>query len=250
MRISKAALMNRWAWSTGLGLIVFGILLAMDLRLKALAGVDTADIQSFSSAAQFRAAFWRPWSPEPYAARAGFNLGFDYLLMPLYALSFFYSGIIAAEAFAPRPGRLRRIILLAAMVPLAGAHCATAAGKLPSSCSCCWKWRRRYAGAAWPSPSPTPRPWRLARWARVLLAAALAARFAARRQGRGSPKSRFEEQAGNQSVIKARRFDRRDGLFPYIARLSESQRFPEKSFIFQELKPCMRSSAPAVNNTK
>jgi hypothetical protein len=125
MRISKAALMSRWAWSTGLGLGVFAVLFYLDLRLKALAGVGTADIQSFSTAAQFRAAFWA-WSPEPYAVRAGFDLGFDYLLMPLYAASFFYSGIIAAEAFAPRPGRLRRIITLAAMVPLAGALCDAA----------------------------------------------------------------------------------------------------------------------------
>ena len=53
--------------------------------------------------------------------RAGFNLGFDYLLMPLYAASFFYSGIVAAEGFAPRQGGLRRIILMAALVPLIGA---------------------------------------------------------------------------------------------------------------------------------
>jgi hypothetical protein len=82
--------------------------------------VGTADLAGLSSAVQFQAAF-HAWGPEPYAARAGFNLGFDYLLMPLYAASFFYSGVIAAEGFAPKPGRLRRLILAAIWVPLIGA---------------------------------------------------------------------------------------------------------------------------------
>jgi hypothetical protein len=125
MRITKAALMSRWTWSTALTAAVFAVLWVLDLRLKALSGVGTADIQAFSTAGQFRAAFWA-WAPEPYAVRAGFNLGFDFLLMPLYAMSFFYSGVVAAEAFAPRPGRLRRIILLAAMMPLVGAACDAA----------------------------------------------------------------------------------------------------------------------------
>ena len=125
MRISKVSLWNRWRWSTGLGLVVFAVLAGLDFRLKALAGVGTADIQSFSSGAQFRAAFWA-WTQQPYAVLAGFNLGLDYLLMPLYAASFFYSGIITADHFAPRPGRLRRILAMAAMVPLAGALCDAA----------------------------------------------------------------------------------------------------------------------------
>jgi hypothetical protein len=41
--------------------------------------------------------------------------------MPLYAAAFFYSGILAREAFAPRPSRLRRILTLLAAVPIAGA---------------------------------------------------------------------------------------------------------------------------------
>ena len=36
-------------------------------------------------------------------------------------LSFFYSGVIVAEAFRARPDRLRRWMLLAAMVPPVGA---------------------------------------------------------------------------------------------------------------------------------
>src|SRR5689334_8749693 len=125
MRISKATLIRRWTWSTGLAALVFAILWALDLRLQALAGVGTADIQAFSTAIQFQAAF-RAWAPEAYAVRAGFNLGFDFLLMPLYATSFYCSGLIAAEAFAPKPGRLRRLILMAAMMPVVGALCDAA----------------------------------------------------------------------------------------------------------------------------
>ncbi len=132
MRIAKATLSSRWAWSSGLALGVFAILALLDLRLKALTGVGTADLAGFSSAAQFRAAFWA-WSPEPYAVRAGFNLGFDYLLMPLYAASFFYSGVLSAEAYAPGAGRLRRLLLAAAMVPLIGALCDAAENALQLS---------------------------------------------------------------------------------------------------------------------
>src|SRR5580704_13834189 len=120
MRIAKATLVRRWAWSSGLAAAVFAILAALDWRLKALTGVGTADLAGFNSAVQFLAAF-HAWGPESYAARAGFNLGFDYLLMPLYAASFFYSGVIAAEGFAQRPGRLRRLLMAAIWVPVIGA---------------------------------------------------------------------------------------------------------------------------------
>jgi hypothetical protein len=119
LRISKAALLRSWIWTTGLGLAIFVVLAALDLKLKALSGVGTFDLQSLTNAAQFRAAFWA-WSAGPNAARAGFNLGFDYLLMPLYAASFYFSGIILGEAAR---GQLRRLVLLAAIVPLAGALC-------------------------------------------------------------------------------------------------------------------------------
>jgi DMSO/TMAO reductase YedYZ heme-binding membrane subunit len=119
MRISKQSLVFRWAVTAVLGGIVCAILSWSDLRLKALSGFGTADLQSFSTAAQYRQAF-ALW-PSFYAVRAGFNLGLDYLLMPLYAAAFFYSGILTREAFAPRPGRLRRILTLLAAVPIAGA---------------------------------------------------------------------------------------------------------------------------------
>jgi hypothetical protein len=120
MRIAKAALWSRWLWSSGLAAGIFAILALLDLRLKSLSGVGTADLASFSSAVQFQAAF-HAWGPERYAARAGFNLGLDYVLMPLYAAAFFYSGVLAAEAFAPRPGSLRRMLMALVWVPVIGA---------------------------------------------------------------------------------------------------------------------------------
>jgi hypothetical protein len=119
MRITKQILVRRWALTTILALVVFAVLAASDLRLEALSGFGTADLQGFSSARQYNAAFM-VW-PSLYAVRAGFNWGLDYLLMPLYAMSFFYSGIIAREGFAPGPSRLGRILTTLAAVPIAGA---------------------------------------------------------------------------------------------------------------------------------
>ena len=119
MHITKQILVRRWAVTTGSAGCVFAVLAWSDLRLKALSGFGTADLQGFSTAAEYRKAFL-VW-PSLYAVRAGFNWGLDYLLMPLYAAAFFYSGIIAREAFAPRPGRARRILTLLAAVPIAGA---------------------------------------------------------------------------------------------------------------------------------
>ena len=118
MRITKQTLFNRWAITTVLAIALFAILAALDLRLAARSGVGTADLQSFYSAAQYKAAFL-VW-PSHYAARAGFNWGLDYLLIPLYAMSFFYSGIIAREALPPA-SRWRRLITLLSAVPIAGA---------------------------------------------------------------------------------------------------------------------------------
>jgi hypothetical protein len=119
MRIAKAALNRNWLWSSGLAILVFAVLGLLDYGLKTRTGVGTLDMMSFAGAVQYRAAFF-VWSG-PNAAAAGFNLGFSYVLMPLYAASFFYSGIIAAEAFAPRPNLTRRIILMASLAPLIGA---------------------------------------------------------------------------------------------------------------------------------
>ena len=119
MRITRQMLVRRWAITSISAAVVFAVLLVLDLWLKALSGFGTADLQTFSTAPDYRYAF-RHWPPI-YAVRAGFNLGLDYLLLPLYAAAFFYSGILAREAFAPRPGRARRMLTTLAAVPLAGA---------------------------------------------------------------------------------------------------------------------------------
>jgi hypothetical protein len=119
MRITRQMLVRRWAITSISATLVFAVLLALDLRLKALSGFGTADLQTYSTANEYRRAFMA-W-PSMYAVRAGFDWGLDYLLMPLYAAAFFYSGILAREAFAPRPGRVRRILTTLAAVPLAGA---------------------------------------------------------------------------------------------------------------------------------
>jgi hypothetical protein len=120
MRISRAALGSGWIWATGSGVIAYAALTLLDMQLKSLTGVSTADLEGLGSAAQFRLAF-HAWAPEPYAARAGFLLGFAYLVMPLYAASFFFSGVIVAERFTPGKNPLRRWVLLAAMVAPVGA---------------------------------------------------------------------------------------------------------------------------------
>ena len=120
MRISKTALNRGWIWATASGVIVYAILTLLDLQLKSVTGVSTANLEGLSGALQYRLAF-HAWAPEPYAARAGFLLGFAYLAMPLYALSFFFSGVIVAEQFTPGKNRFRRWVLLAAMVAPVGA---------------------------------------------------------------------------------------------------------------------------------
>jgi hypothetical protein len=119
MRITKQALTRRWALCSLAAAAVFALLAWSDAVLKARSGYGTADLQGFSTAAQYGAAF-RSW-PSLYAVRAGFNWGLDYLLMPLYAAAFFYSGILAREALALRRGRLYRILTTCAAVPVAGA---------------------------------------------------------------------------------------------------------------------------------
>ena len=119
MRISKQLLVRRWAVTTILAAAVLAVLAWSDLRLKALSGYGTADLQGYATATQYGRAFMA-W-PALYAVRAGFNWGLDYLLMPLYAAAFYYSGILTREAFAPRPGRPRRLLTLLAAVPIAGA---------------------------------------------------------------------------------------------------------------------------------
>jgi hypothetical protein len=120
MRIAKATLNRLWLVSTLLALAVYAVLASLDARLKALSGVGTFDLQSLASGIQYDAAF-HAWGVRGYLARAGFNLGFDYLFIPLYGAAMFYSGVILVEAFASTQSRLRRILSLAALAPVVAA---------------------------------------------------------------------------------------------------------------------------------
>ena len=71
MRITKQILVRRWALTSVLTVLVLAVLSWSDLRLKALSGFGTADLQGFSTAAQYRQAF-ASWS-SLYAVRAGFD---------------------------------------------------------------------------------------------------------------------------------------------------------------------------------
>jgi hypothetical protein len=119
MRIARQNLSRYWLLSSILAAMVFAILAWSDFRLKSQSGFGTVDLQGFSTPQDYRRAFL-VW-PSRYAVRAGFIWGLDYLLMPLYAAAFFFSGILTRETFAPRPGRARRLLTLLSAVPIAGA---------------------------------------------------------------------------------------------------------------------------------
>jgi hypothetical protein len=120
VQISRQVLAKRWLYTTLAAALLLGLLSYLDFRLKQLSGYGTFDLQGFVSGAEYETAF-HTWGVHAWLARAGFNLGLDYLFMPLYGLAFFYSGIIVTDAFAPRPGLLRRILTLAAIAPLVAA---------------------------------------------------------------------------------------------------------------------------------
>jgi hypothetical protein len=120
MQISIKALKARWLWSCLATLVLAMVLGGLDGRLKQLSGYGTMDLQSYDTAVAFSTAF-HAWGMHAWLARAGFNLGFDYLFMAAYGVAFFYSGILVREAFAPRPGPLRRLLAALAMAPVAAA---------------------------------------------------------------------------------------------------------------------------------
>ena len=120
MSVPLKALLRRWEWMTLLAIAAFAVLYSLDTGLKAATGYGTVDLQSAQTADAFSQIF-SAWIARQHSATAGFSLGFDYLFMALYAFSFYYSAIIAREAFAPKKGLTRRLMNYLALVPLAGA---------------------------------------------------------------------------------------------------------------------------------
>lgn len=113
-------LLRRWQWTTIWGIAAFGVLAYLDTALKAATGYGTVDLQSVQTAIDFKRVM-AAWIARQHSASAGFSLGFDYLFMLLYGLAFYYSGIIAREAFTPKKGLLRQFMNYLALVPVAGA---------------------------------------------------------------------------------------------------------------------------------
>ena len=82
MRISKADLQRRWAWSSALAAALYLILLALDARLKAQSGLGVRDLSclsaGFANAHSLSTAFVH-WLWPATAISAGFGLGLGYL---------------------------------------------------------------------------------------------------------------------------------------------------------------------------
>jgi hypothetical protein len=95
------------------------VLALLDQKLKAQSGFGTLDLQHAKTAADVQNVM-AAWGPARDGVLAGFNLGFDYLFMPLYGFSFYYGALMARDAFAPKAGLIRRLLTLLAAVPLAG----------------------------------------------------------------------------------------------------------------------------------
>jgi len=113
-------LLRRWEWLTLFAIGAFAVLSFLDIGLKSATGYGTVDLQSAQTATDFKRIFFA-WIVQKHAATAAFSLGFDYLFMPLYGLAFFYSAIIAREAFLAKKGLPRRLMNYLALIPLAGA---------------------------------------------------------------------------------------------------------------------------------
>jgi hypothetical protein len=118
MRLST--LIRLWIWISLLALIAFAFLSISDQSLKAATGFGTVDLQWARTGADANRIFLA-WLEGPKAATAGFLLGFDYVFMPLYAIAFYFSAMLAREAFFPKRGVWRRAIDYLGYVPLLGA---------------------------------------------------------------------------------------------------------------------------------
>lgn len=119
MQLTRKALNSRWAWTSAGAAVLLVVLNLLDTWLKARSGYGTADLQYMSPGAIY--AVIVAWISLPDAVLAGFNLGLDYLFMPLYAAALFFGSLAAIDRFAPGAGRLRRMMILLAMAPVAAA---------------------------------------------------------------------------------------------------------------------------------
>jgi hypothetical protein len=120
MQLSRKALNACWAWTSAAAFAALVVLNLTDTILKARTGFGAVDLQNVPTAWGIR---WimDHWTSPPDSALAGFGLGFDYLFMPLYGAALYFGAVAARERFAPKPGRMRRIMAALAIAPVAGA---------------------------------------------------------------------------------------------------------------------------------
>ncbi len=107
-QIPVRSLNRRWAWTSLCAIGAFAVLAILDTRLKSATGFGTADLQRATTVDDVNLILVA-WSTSRSAILAGFNLGFDYLFMPLWGFALFYGGLAARERFAPEPGTVRRL---------------------------------------------------------------------------------------------------------------------------------------------
>jgi hypothetical protein len=118
-QIPVRSLNRRWAWTSACAIGAFAVLAIIDTKLKSATGYGTADLQRATTTDDVNLILVA-WGTSRRAILAGFNLGFDYLFMPLWGFALFYGGLAARERFAPNPGTTRRILMFLSAVPLAG----------------------------------------------------------------------------------------------------------------------------------
>jgi hypothetical protein len=119
MQLSRKALNSRWAWTSAAAIVVLVALNLLDTWLRAKSGYGTVDLQYMSAGAVYAAIV--AWIALPNAVLAGFCLGLDFLFMPLYGVALFFGSVAAIDRFAPKDGRLRRVLTLLAVAPVAAA---------------------------------------------------------------------------------------------------------------------------------
>lgn len=122
MQLSRKSLNARWAWTTVAAFVLLAALNMIEGALKARTAYGTVDLQGVGTGWSIRV-IMDHWTSPPDSVLAGFSLGLDFLFIPLYGAALFFGSIAAMDRFAPRPGRLRRIMTLFAFAPVAAAIC-------------------------------------------------------------------------------------------------------------------------------
>jgi len=122
MQLSRKALNARWLWTSILAFVLLVVMNLLDGWLKSRSGYATADMQFVGSGYDLRR-IMDHWVAPPNMVLAGFLLGLEFLLMPLYGAALFCGALAALDRFAPQRGNLRRLLTRLALAPLAAALC-------------------------------------------------------------------------------------------------------------------------------